>query len=121
VSDAPASRPAWYDFSLDERRRFEWYMRFGAGATLREIGDMVGVSSEIVRVDLNIVERRCATHWKKLIGSSPVARRLRAVNALVPVHMFGDFADGCFARWSWLPKIPPMQPARRKKKARCPS
>ena len=93
---------------LDDRRRLEWLMRFGEGHTLDEISRAVGVSREVVRVDVAIVMRRCILGWKAMAASSPVVRRLKDAGALSP-QIYHDVAAGCQLRWKSVPEIPPME------------
>lgn len=50
------SRLGQREFTLDERRRYVWYLRYGAEWSLEAIGKKVGKTTQTIRSDLSKVE-----------------------------------------------------------------
>jgi hypothetical protein len=72
-------------YTLNERRRLAWYLRYGAGWTFVAIGKELSMTKQTVSVDVKIIERKIYRSWlnNKLPSTQPGWwHRLRAAGAL---------------------------------------
>jgi hypothetical protein len=80
------------DLTIDERRRLAWYLRYGAGWTLEEIGKELGRTKETINAGLRIIECKIYRSWRnnRLPSTLPAWwRRLRASGALRKDEPYG--------------------------------